>query len=424
MSKNKFVALGLATIMVVTSLLGCGKSTGGSKENVTLKVALWDYSNTQYYKTMFDAFTEAYPNIKIEPIEFTADEYDNVIVTQLGGKQDFDVVFTKGTPALSALIAQGHILALDDYMKEDKNFDSANYSGLVEQLSIDGKTYGIPYRKDNNLLFYNKDLFDKAKVDYPTDGMTMDEYYELAKKMTSGEGNDKVFGAHVHTWPGNIYIYSRRLNEFNVIKNNGEVLKPYYESILKMQEEGIIQDYGALKSSNIHYSGVFYNQQAAMMQMGTWFINMLVENVQDFNWGVCTLPNLEGTGNDTAVGGITPVSIGAYAKHPQEAWQFINYICGEEGAKVLAQTGIVPGYTSDEINKIFDEIHTNYPNAPENLSKYIDIPTYYAEQDLDKDGKEIDTILQEVHSAIMTKSVSVDDGLADLKKRIDEVKAK
>ncbi len=191
-----------------------------------------------------------------------------------------------------------------------------------------------------------------------------------------------------------------------------------------MQDEGIIQDYGMLKSSNIHYSGVFYNQQAAMVQMGSWFINMLCENVTDFNWGCVSIPNEEGIGNDVGVGGVTPVSIGAYAKHPEEAWKFATYICGEEGAKVLAATGVVPGYGSDEINKIFDELPNTYPTAPENLSKYLDIDTYMIEQRMDKLTKILDNIFKEEHSAIMTKSVSVDEGLQKMYDRVVEEESK
>ena len=34
----------------------------------------------------------------------------------------------------------------------------------------------------------------------PSADMTWDEYEELAKKMTSGEGSAKVYGTHNHTW--------------------------------------------------------------------------------------------------------------------------------------------------------------------------------------------------------------------------------
>ena len=92
-------------------------------EDVTIKVALWDYSNTEYYKTMFDAFQQQYPNISIDVVEFTADEYEDVVTTQLGGKQDFDVVFMKGAPKLAGLIKQGHINAIDDLIANDADFN-------------------------------------------------------------------------------------------------------------------------------------------------------------------------------------------------------------------------------------------------------------------------------------------------------------
>ena len=456
MKKRRLAAGIMAAAMVVGTLAGCGggSSSGGSSgsgdsttaaaetttaaavqaevkeatgEDVTIKVALWDYSNTEYYKTMISAFEEKYPNVKVEVVEFTADEYDNVIVTQLSGKQDFDVVFTKSTPALSALINQGHIYALDDLIASDSSFDPANYSGLVEALALDGNTYALPFRYDNNLIFYNKDLFDAAGVAYPEDGMTIQEYHELATKMTSGEGNDKVYGAHAHTWASNVSIYANREEKFNLFDvGSYDNLIPYYNEFLAMQDEGVIQDYGALKSSNIHYSGVFYNQQAAMLQIGTWFINMLCENAEGengFRWGVCSLPSNEGIGNENCIGGVTPVSIGAYAKHPAEAWQFLTFVCGEEGAKTLASCGIIPGYSSDAIKAIFDALPQTYVNAPEGLSKYVSCEKNLLETPLNPKGKEADTINTEQHSAIMTKSVTVEEGIQQFKDRVSEVLA-
>ncbi len=438
MRKHRVLAGFMAAAMIAGALTGCGgdKKADASKEapsevaqatgeDVKLRVVLWDYSNVTYFKTIIEAFEAKYPNIKVEVVELAADEYDNVVTTQLSGKQDFDVVFTKGTPALSALIEQGHIYALDEYLKTDESFNADNYNGLLDQLKLDGKTYALPFRYDNQLIFYNKDLFDAAGVDYPQDGMTMAEYHELAKKMTSGEANEKVYGAHVHTWPSNVYMYPARTEQFKFDDpSTYDSLLPYYNEIVAMQDEGLVQDYGALKSSNIHYSGVFYNQQAAMLQMGTWYINMLCENSKDFNWGVCAMPNNEGIANENCIGGVTPVSIGAYGKHPAEAWQFITFACGEEGAEVLANCGIVPGYSSESVGKIFDSLHDKYPTVPEGLSKYIvNLPKNLVEQPMNAKGKEIDNIFKEEHSAIMTKSETPEEGIANLKERIGELLA-
>lgn len=434
---KKALAMFLTLAMAVCTLAGCGgaassasaaASTPASKtestasgETVTLRVSLWDYSNVNYFKTMFAEFEKAYPNIKIEPVEASAAEYDDLIQVKMSSKENFDVVFTKGTPALSALIAKGHVLALDDLIAADSSFDKSKYAGLIEQLTLGGKTYGVPFRKDNYVLYYNKDLFDAAGVAYPEDGMNLDDFRALAKKMTSGEGAEKVYGAHIHTWAGMVGAMPRRLDTWSYLDDSMDALKPYYDCVLGMMDDGSIMDYGELKATSTHYSGVFYNQQAAMLPMGTWFINMLLENA-DFNWGVCTLPNEKGSGNDTAMGGVTPVSIGAYAEHPEEAWQLIKFITGKEGAPILAATGILPGYSSEEINGIFDDMASKKAGVPEKLSKYIDIDSYIIQEPMSAKGRERSKVLEEEHDLIMTKSISLDDGIKEMNDRLADLK--
>lgn len=436
MKFKKAMALGLAGAMTMSMLAGCG-STGGTdatkggstgSDQVKLIVSLWDYTNTAYYKTMIDAFEKKYPNVKVEVKEISAAEYSDTIVVKMGAKENYDVVFMKGLPEMAALIANGHLVALDDYAK---NIDMAPYGGAEKSLTVDGKLYGMPFRKDNNLIFYNKDLFDAAGVAYPTDGMSMDEYRELAKKMTSGEGANKVYGTHVHTWTSNVYQYPNYAGKF--VYNDTSTydnLIPYYETILAMQnEDKTVQDFGTLKTGNIHYSGVFYKEQVAMLQIGTWYINMLMENVKTkeeggFNWGVCSMPNNEGIGNTRMVGGITPVAIGKYGEHQKEAWDFINFVTGEEGAKVLAATGIVPGWTGKAVLDIFDKIPETHKNAPEGLSKYLDLADYIVEQPMDPKGKAIVNVLDEMHSAIMTNADDIKTAIENAKKKAKEAGAK
>ena len=423
---KKSAALAMAGLMMASTL---GIATTAKADDVTIKVALWDYSNTEYYKTMIDGFKEANPGIDVEVVEFSAAEYSDIIVVKMAAQEDYDVIFMKGLPEMSALIAGGHLMALDDLAAD---YDFEPYGGTEKSLVVDGALYGLPFRKDNNLIFYNKDLFDAAGVDYPQDGMTFDEYVALAEKMTSGEGSSKVYGAHVHTWGSNVYQYPRFVDEYvyNDV-STWDNLIPYYEGILKLQEEGCVQDYGALKSGNIHYSGVFYNQEAAMMQIGTWYINMLLENVpnddegiESFDWGVCSMPNDKGITTENVVGGITPVAIGSYSKHPEEAWSFLTYITGGEGAQVLAKCGIVPAWAGQEVLDIFDGFHDEHPNAPEGLSKYISGSNFIVEQPMDPNGKAIAAITDEMHSAIMTGSESIEDALAEYKAKAIEAGAK
>ncbi|MFC0215758.1 ABC transporter substrate-binding protein [Paenibacillus chartarius] len=72
------------------------------------------------------------------------------------------------------------------------NFDTGKLYSSEMHRSIaasEGKLYSLPYNNNEWVLIYNKDIFDKFGVDYPKDGMTWDEAYELTKKLTRQEGD-------------------------------------------------------------------------------------------------------------------------------------------------------------------------------------------------------------------------------------------
>ncbi|NOU94389.1 extracellular solute-binding protein [Paenibacillus sp. LMG 31456] len=72
------------------------------------------------------------------------------------------------------------------------NFDTSTLNPAFMQHSInssDGKLYSLPYNSNEYVMVYNKEIFDKAGLDYPKDGMTWDDAYELAKKLTRQEGD-------------------------------------------------------------------------------------------------------------------------------------------------------------------------------------------------------------------------------------------
>lgn len=55
--------------------------------------------------------------------------------------------------------------------------------GLKDYFEKD-KIYGLPIAMINASIYYSKDIFDKFALPYPKNGMTIDETYELAKRMT------------------------------------------------------------------------------------------------------------------------------------------------------------------------------------------------------------------------------------------------
>lgn len=66
--------------------------------------------------------------------------------------------------------------------------------GLLDAIKTttpEGSLIGLPMPYGGTqVMFYNKSIFDKFGVPYPKDGMTWDDTYDLAKKMTRNEGGE------------------------------------------------------------------------------------------------------------------------------------------------------------------------------------------------------------------------------------------
>ncbi|MCR8630212.1 ABC transporter substrate-binding protein [Paenibacillus radicis (ex Xue et al. 2023)] len=102
------------------------------------------------------------------------------------------------------------------------NFDTSKLNSADMQHSInssDGKLYSLPYNSNEYILVYNKDMFDKLDVAYPKDGMTWDDAYEIAKKLTLQEGDIPYRGFQMN--PA-IYLRFNQLSEPGLDPNENQ----------------------------------------------------------------------------------------------------------------------------------------------------------------------------------------------------------
>lgn len=444
MNLKRFYGMTLATALSVSMLAGCSGNNANneaaattapaagnaanasaepSQEPVTLKWALWDWEATAYYKPLIDAYKAAHPNVTIEYVDLGSTDYMTMLSTQLSGGADLDVLTIKDIPGYSNLVKQNHLEPLKSYMSTN-SIDPSVYGGTVEQIEVGGEVYALPFRSDFWVVYYNKALFDKAGVEYPSNDMTFDQYDELARKMTSGSGSEKVYGAHYHTWRSAVQLFGILDGKNTVVGGNYDFLKPTYERILKEQEDGIVMDYATLKTSSTHYSGVFYNNSVAMMNMGSWFIATQIEKVksgesQSTEWGIVKYPHPDGVEAGTTLGTITSLAVNQKSKHKEAALEFMNFVTGEEGAKVIASTGTIPAIKNDEVINSITSID-GFP-ADENSKAALSTVQTYLEMPMHEKSADIEVILNEAHDNIMTKNASIDEGLKDMNKRVGEL---
>lgn len=402
-----------------------GDNTSGSGTEVQeLSVTTWDNDNSPQFQAIIDAYEVKNSNVKIKIIDTSADEYNNSLGISLSAAQpDPDVIWVKDMGSMLQMADKEQLLPIDDFIARD-GLDLSIYKGAAEQLMYNDKAYALPYRNDWYVLYYNKDLFDAANVEYPSNDMTWEEYYELAAKMTSGEGSSKVYGTHNHTWQALVTNWAVQDGQNTVVEKDYSFMKSWYEEALALQDNGYIQDYSTLKTANIHYSSVFKNQQCAMMPMGTWFIATMMqsqaEGETNFNWGIATIPHSKDTEAGYTVGALTPVAISAYTDQADLAWDFIKFASSEEAAEILAQQGVFTGIPSDAALKTIASAEY-FPEGDSNVEA-LNYVHYSFDRPLDPKIEEIRTVLDEVHEMIMIHSYSVDEGIQELTERVAEIK--
>ncbi len=446
MRLKRVLAMVLAAGMVCASLTACGgsKTTESSAASSTdktettksdekaqstgekkvLSVTTWDYDTSPTFQTVVDAYMAKNPDVEINVIDTSADEYNNSLGISLSAAQpDPDVIWVKDMGSMLQMADKNQLLPLDDFMKKD-NFDLSIYNGAAEQLQYNEATYGLPYRSDWYILYYNKDLFDAAGVPYPSNDMTWDEYYDLAAKMTSGEGSAKVYGGHNHTWQALVSNWAVQDGKHTVVEKDYSFLKPWYEQAVALQDNGYIQDFSTLKTANIHYSSVFKNQQCAMMPMGSWFIATMIQSQASdetsFNWGIARIPHPADTEAGYTVGALTPVGISAYTDEPDLSWDFVKFATSEEAANILAEQGVFTGIQTEESLKTIASAQF-FPEGESNVEA-LTYTHYIFDRPLDPKITEIKNLLEEVHEMIMIKQYTVDQGIEELNKRVAEIK--
>lgn len=396
--------------------------SASSDEAVTLNWALWDKDSTAYWKALADGYMAGHPNVTIEMTDLGSTDYMTQLATQLAGANgELDVLSIKDIPGYSNLINLKVLEPLNGQLTTDESA----FGGVLEQLTADdGNYYAVPFRSDFWVVYYNKDIFDEYGIEYPTNDMTMDEWDAKIREVNEKAG---VYGNIYHTWRSTVTLFGILDGQQSIVDGTYDFLQPYYEMVLSEQTDGVIPNYGEQKTSNLHYSGAFENGQAAMCNMGSWFIATLQKyneeaasnGVDPVNFGIVKYPHPDGVEAGTTLGTVTSLAVNANSEKKEAAIDFVNWCASEEGAKCVAEVGTFPAVGSDETNQIIASTE-GFPSDEASLEA-LNTTAIYLEMPLSSKASEIETVLNTEHDAIMTESETIEEGIANMNEQVQAI---
>ncbi|KXF77426.1 glycerol-3-phosphate ABC transporter substrate-binding protein [Paramesorhizobium deserti] len=311
-------------------------------------------ANNEVVETLSKEFNESQSDYKVVPVfKGTYPETLNAGIAAFRAKQAPDIiqVFDVGTGVMMA--AEGAVKPVAEVLSEGgATFDKSQYlPGIVAYYSKpDGTMLSFPYNSSSPILYYNKDIFQKAGLDVDNPPKTWPEVWEAAKKIkTSGAapcGYTSTWLTWIHlenfaAW--NNLPYGTNENGLAGLDVNLEINAPLYvkhfQEIADLAKEGVFR-YGGRTSEA---KQIFLAGECGILTESSGGLGDIVKS--GMNYGIGQLPyepEAEGAPQNTIPGG---ASLWVFGGKSDEKYKgiaaFFNFLSSPE---IQARLHQVSGY--------------------------------------------------------------------------------
>ena len=332
MKKKRLTGVLLTAVMVTTLAAGCGsgEGSGGDEEKVTLTVLAGQSTSDAGIEDMIDeALAEKYPNIELEweCVDWGNDFQPKMQQYMQSGLPDIMI----GKAQDVATYAPQGVLGEIDSGYLDRGLDAAR-----ENVTIDGKTYGLVYNAMYQGVYYNKTMFEENGWEVPE---TLDDLQKIIDDCN--EKGIIPFGSHmVDTWSiGNVTMQFAMNDVFNNNPSWGDDFRAGKVSFSDSEEMQTAYEYNKLIYDNT-FPETFSTEQTdcdarmvqgevAMKVSGSWSIQNFLDIDENFEFGIFPFPNKTGDSKLIFEPNIT-IMTSADTEHQDEVNQVLELLTSDK----------------------------------------------------------------------------------------------
>lgn len=253
-------------------------------------------------------------------------------------------VFEVGTGTMMA--AKGAIKPVYQLMADaGEPFDPASYLPAVVgyYTDTDGNMLSLPFNSSTPILYYNKDVFEKAGLDPNAPPKTWAEMEQFSKQIKDSGAATCGFTTGWISWIQTENFSAWHNQPIGTEENgfggptarlsvNGPVQVKHWENMKKWADEGIFKYGGPVGGDNA--PPMFYSQECAMVMNSSASRAGVIANAKDFELGFGMLPyydDVAGAPQNTIIGGATLwVLEGRPAEEYAGVAKFFTYLSGAE----------------------------------------------------------------------------------------------
>lgn len=414
----------MAAVMAVGMLAASVPMTGSAEEVVELTFMGWEASplETQAVEDGIAAFEEQYPNIKVNYTPGLAGaEYNAKLLSSAAAGSLPDVMFV-AAESYRQIVSKGALWDITEQFDENYPLDDFIESSRTI-MQVDGHVYGISSCTVSPIVYYNKDVFDAAGLDYPSSDpancWTIDEFREIAKKLTT-EDIYGVYGLETVSDTLNAQLLSNGGSRYSEDFTKSTINSPENKEVLETIKAIRVEDGSAPDSSTLDAVGMSAKQmlqtgKVAMLVDGSWSLQELAAS--GMNIGMAPLPSY---GEVLTTGQAHLHCIANTSEHKEEAWQFLQFLSGMDYQGALVKSGLwMPNrysmYEDEQVAQWYDEsVHGD---------SYKNMLTYFRDAKVDpgalqKSAQARDIMIEET-DMYFKQDQDIDVTLQNIDTRID-----
>jgi len=345
--KKTFLSMGLIATLVL-SMSGCSAKPAeptapaapaetAAKTKITLGMQADSAGGIQ---KVIEAFKQKYPQYDVEFANMTNDsaQMHDQLLNSLSSKSSQYDVLAMDVVWGGEFASAGYLQPMDELMMANNWKPTDFNAGSMASGKYQGKNYALPYFPDLGFLYFRSDIVSKEDADKLKSGnYSWDDLKALSEKYSGKNGTKYGIVYQSKQYEGLVC----NLNEFTAnwtdIEGGLKTMKAFTES-KAVPKDLLVYTEGETHAAFLNGDSVFARNWPYMYGM--------IKNGKDSKIKVEQVDFAPLPKGGTVGGWL--LGINKFTKNQKGAEDFVTFLAGEEGQKILASTnGSLPG-----INKL------------------------------------------------------------------------
>lgn len=369
--------LGVSCTVLAAQLAACGSSSSEGNEGGAAAPkdtpAASQFDPTQPQELVFHtnsgdsevAFNDLYGNAlrKKFPnwtIQYFQNKAGQMLPDLLAQGQRVDILYAIAPYFFQLVTSPGLQLDMTDLIEKHQvnlnRFEPTLIDGI--RLSGDGKLYGLPITNMNQVMFYNKGIFDQFGIAYPKDGMTWDDTLELANKLTRNEGGKQYLGfaaspAHIL---GSNQLSHPYVDNADKPTFQDDVWKKLIETLFISPSTNQAYKTRTAELKRVPYREQLTNtQELAMFVFNSQFPFIVPKDMENIQWDLVALPTFKEKPRIGSQAAPVVMGVTSSAKNKEAAFEAIKYLVSTENQMAYSKQGIMPVINDNAVKKAYGQ---------------------------------------------------------------------